>query len=185
MRVGSMPILLVLAAAVAGCSIARPHPDLVDSLRAVRVWGDVTVTSSERWVLPRLATVTVAHADNRVDDPRLAAAGAGLASYLHVIDATANWCLLVHWPDVAESAAPPVAEGQRSWWQRSLDSGRDAITRAADRGTLLVDVVHRPDAALVTRLEVHIDPWLRGRDWQDETTLRQAFDAVGRTLTGG
>ncbi|WP_371068310.1 hypothetical protein, partial [Salmonella enterica] len=67
---------------------------------------------------------------------------------------------------------------------QALRSTGKMVTRTAAREELVVDVIHRPDNGLVTRLTVAIEPWLRGRDWYDPVALTHAFSAVGAALTG-
>jgi len=193
---------LLSAILFSGCSVVQPHPDLADTLRAVRITGGTTIDNPSRLILPQFAAVSVAHADGRVDHERLFAAQTGLAPYFSVTSGDAPWLLNVHWPDGAYRtdtqsgsdatyAAPSTATTAQSMPGRvakqSLEGLKTAgkfVVRTADRDVLIVDVVQTANHALVTRLEVDIALWLRGRDWDDPLTLTEAFMAVGAALTG-
>lgn len=165
------------------CSIAKPHPDAVDTLKATRLVGGVTVENQSRWTLPPFAQVSVAHADGRTDNERLLAAQTGLSQFLQIAPATSIWRIDVHWPDLAfDGAGEQPADPH--WAKQVWRGTKQHLTRTADRSVLMVDVIHAADNHLVTRLEVDIQPWLRGRDWHDPVALTRAFSAVGAVLTG-
>lgn len=182
-----------------GCSVLQPHPDVADTLRAVRITGGTRIENPSRLILPQFALVSVAHADGRVDHERLYAAQTGLAPYFSVTSDEAPWLLNVHWPDdahrpeaensadvaVPNSTAPQSVLSRVA--ERNLEGLKTAgkyLVRVTDREVLIVDVVQTADHALVTRLEVDIEPWLRGRDWHDPLALTAAFMAVGAALSG-
>lgn len=186
-----------VVAGLTGCSIVQPHPDLTESLQAARIIGGVSVENPSRLILPQFAPVTVNHADGRVDHERLYAAQTGLASYFSIAAGDAPWQINVHWPDSAYAAtdehaavAPPAVEPE-SGSDRLATAGKQAIKRAghylvrtADRDILIVDVVQTASQTVVTRLEVNVEPWLRGRDWHDPVAITRTFMAVGAALSG-
>ncbi|MBM4205015.1 MAG: hypothetical protein FJ194_12825 [Gammaproteobacteria bacterium] len=47
--------------------MVQPHPDVADTLRAVRITGGARIENPSRLILPQFALVSVAHADGRVD----------------------------------------------------------------------------------------------------------------------
>lgn len=167
-----------------GCSIVQPHPDAIDTLRATRTLGGVTIENQSRWTLPPFAAVTVAHADGRIDNERLLAVQTGLAEHLQISAVESNWRLVVHWPDMAFDGETAASAADQHWAVHALRTTGNMVTRTADRDELVVDVIHSPDNSLVTRLTVAIEPWLRGRDWHDPVALTRAFSAVGAALTG-
>lgn len=183
-------------AGLGGCSIVQPHPDLTESLRAARIIGGVSIDNPSRLILPQFAAITVNHADGRIDHERLYAAQTGLAPYFSIASGDAPWQINVHWPDSAyadagETAAAPPAAEPRSRTDRLADTGKRALRRAghylvrtADRDALIVDVVQTASHTVVTRLEVNVEPWLRGRDWQDPVAITRTFMAVGAALSG-
>jgi hypothetical protein len=196
-----MSACLLLAGLAAGCSVVQPHPDVTDTLRAIRVTGGTRIDNPSRLVLPQFATVSVVHADGRVDHERLHAAQTGLAPYFSVTPQDAPWLLRVHWPDGAYPAeegtvdSPPGSDIESTTSQSFADKAaregmkglRNAgryLVHVGDRDVLIVDVVQTVNQTLVTRLEVKIEPWLRGRDWHDPLALTQAFMAVGAALSG-
>ncbi len=177
-------LILFLVSQVAACSIAQPHPDVVNTLRATRTFGGVTVENQSRWTLPPFTEVMVAHADGRDDNDRLQAVQAGLAEHLQIAPIESNWRLVVHWPDLVFEQNKSSDDPAEHWAMQSLRAGGNKVTRVADRDQLIIDVMHTADNNLVTRLTVEIEPWLRGRDWHDPVALTRAFSAVGAVLTG-
>jgi hypothetical protein len=177
-------LFLLLLSQLTACSIAQPHPDVVNTLRATRTLGGVTVENQSRWTLPPYTEVMVAHADGRNDNERLLAVQTGLAEHLHIASIESNWQLVVHWPDPAYEQATIRNDVAEHWARKSLHATGRKLTRVAAREQLIIDVIHNADNSLVTRLTVEIEPWLRGRDWDDPVALTRAFSAVGAALTG-
>ena len=177
-------LVLLLISQLVACSIAQPHPDVVNTLRATRTLGGVTVENQSRWTLQPFAEVMVVHADGRNDNERLLAVQTGLAEHLHIAAVESNWRLVVHWPDPAYEQPQIHDDVAEHWSVKSLRATGHKVTRVAEREHLIIDVIHSADESLVTRLTVEIEPWLRGRDWHDPVALTRAFSAVGASLTG-
>lgn len=177
-------LILFLITQVFACSIAQPHPDVVNSLRATRALGGVTVENQSRWTLPPFTEVMVVHADGRDDNDRLLAVQTGLAEHLQIAHIASTWRLVVHWPDPVFERNGISNDSEQHWAVKSLQATGNKVKRVADRDQLIIDVIHNADHSLVTRLTVDIQPWLRGRDWHDPVALTRAFSAVGATLTG-
>ena len=177
-------LILVLISQLAACSIAQPHPDVVNTLRATRTLGGVTVENQSRWTLPPFTSAMVAHADGRNDNERLLAVQTGLAEYLQIAPIESNWRLVVRWSAPVFENNHIKANPAEHWAIHSLRATGNKVTRVADRDQLIIDVVHNSDNNLVTRLTVEIESWLRGRDWHDPVALTRAFSAVGAALTG-
>ncbi len=187
----------IVASALCACSIVEPHPDLTNTLRTARLTGGVSIDNPSRWTLPPFAAITVEHADGRIDHERLFAAQTGLAPYFSIASGDAPWQINVHWPDSAYPAVDPVSvstevtdeQGHRviqlaQSGGEALKKAGSYLVRTADRDVLIVDVVQTSTRTLVTRLEVEVEPWLRGRDWHDPVALTRTFMAVGEALSG-
>ncbi len=177
-------MILFLISQVAACSIVQPHPDVVNTLRATRTLGGVTIENQSRWTLQPFTEVMVVHADGRNDNERLLAVQTGLAEHLQIAPIESNWRLVVHWPDPVFEANDISGDPAEHWAMKSLRATGNKVTRVAERDQLIIDVIHNADNNLVTRLTVEIEPWLRGRDWHDPVALTLAFSAVGAALTG-
>lgn len=208
-RIARLHTLLMLLPFFAACSIVEPHPDLTDTLRGARLTGGVAIENPSRLTLPPMASIAVNHADGRTDNERLLAAQTGLSTYFAIAPADAPWQINVHWPDgaweaVADSAEPSVdpskadpgapgsdtspvlstAAAALKTGAKGLRSAGAWAVRTADRDTVVVDVVQASTQTLVTRLRVDIEPWIRGRDWDDPVALTRTFMAVGAALSG-
>lgn len=164
--------------ALSACSIARPHPDLVDTVSAARLTGGVSVKSNERWVLTPLSRVRLQSSGGRYAHLE-SAARQGLAQSLRV-EEDAPWHVVVHWPDAPQAER----EATRELLRIDLLPWQVMVPLPAERQRLVVDVVDASGAHWVQRLHVDVEPWWFGPDWRSEEALTRAFAAVGRALVG-
>ncbi len=169
-----VPVVLALSA----CSIAQPHPDLVDTLSAARVVGGVSVESHERWVLTPLSAVRLQSGDSRYAHLE-SAARQGLSESLRVAE-DAPWHVVVHWPDAPQAER----EATREFLRVDLLPWQVMVPLPAERQRLVVDVLDASGVHWVQRLHVDVEPWWFGADWRSEEALTRAFAAVGRALVG-
>ena len=166
-----LPVLVLTA-----CSIAQPHPDVVDVAQAARLAGGVTVRTDQRWVLPPMSQVTLRSSDAR-HAQYAAAAQRGLARRFRVAP-EAPWQLIVHWPAPEEAA-------RESWvLQVDMIPWELMVPRPAERNRLVVDVLDASGTHWVQRVHVDVKPWWFGADWNDAQALERTFAEVGRALSG-